>query len=84
MTLYEINETPKNIKDGIFFEFDESEKKEALNFSISLNAKPMPIIDIKEEEAKMNEILRKMEKYFTAAQIKEKKDVFYKALASLK
>lgn len=84
MTLYEINETPKNIKDGIFFEFDESEKKEALNFSISLNAKPMPIIDIKEEEAKMNEILKKMEKYFTAAQIKEKKDAFYKALASLK
>ena len=55
-----------------------------MNFSISLNAKPMPIIDIKEEEAKMNEILKKMEKYFTAAQIKEKKDTFYKALASLK
>ena len=30
------------------------------------------------------EILKKMEKYFTAAQIKEKKDAFYKALSSLK
>ena len=84
MTLYEINETPRKIKDGIFFEFDESEKKEALNFNVTLNTKPMPAIDIKAEEAKMNEILKKMEQYFTAAQIKEKKEAFYKTLKSLK
>ncbi|UTC68425.1 MULTISPECIES: hypothetical protein [unclassified Treponema] len=83
MTLYEINGEPAEIKDGIFFKFDESKEKKAVNFAIALNEKPMPIIDVKEEEAKMNEILKKMEKHFTAAQIKEKKEAFSKALKAL-
>lgn len=84
ITLYEINEVPLEIKDGIFFKFDESKEKKASNFNITLNAKPMPVIDIKEEETKMNEIFKKMEKHFTPAQIKEKKEAFYKILKSLK
>lgn len=74
--LFEINEKPKKIMDGIFFSFKESSAKKPASIHISLNTKALPVINIKEEQAAMKSILKKMEQYFTASQIKEKETEF--------
>ncbi len=81
--LFEITAKPEKVIDGIFFRFKENSAKKPASIHISLNAKALPAINIKEEQAAMKTILKKMEKYFTASQIKEKEDAFNKLIKTM-
>lgn len=83
MTLYEINEKPLSVKNGIFFTFKDGAEKKAVNVQVVLNAKALPSVNINEEEKKAAAIFKKMENHFTSAQIQEKKKEFYNSLKSV-
>ncbi|AGT42823.1 hypothetical protein [Treponema pedis] len=74
ITLYEINEKPLDVKDGIFFTFKKGAEKKAKNVNITLNAKALPSINIEKEKKEADIILKKMEAYFSKEQINAKKE----------
>lgn len=78
--LFEVTEKPEKVMDGIFFSFKEQSVKKPDSIHITLNAKAVPLIHIAEEQATMKTILKKMEQYFTASQIKEKEAEFNQLL----
>lgn len=69
LELYETNEKPIAVEDGIFVSF-ASDPKKCTGVKALVNASSLPALDKSAELKKIDALLQTMEKYFTADEIK--------------
>lgn len=82
--LYEINDTPIDIIDGIFLSFKDGVSKKASNAKISTKTKPMPVIDLQAEKTNIANLIKKMKGKISQKDIAEKQKILENLFANYK